>query len=393
VDAIYRPGTNGLGIYADALQKMVESEYANICPIFAREEWSRMCISTLRNAINEFAKTLRALNTHIQNNLMTDCFLAYEIMGIVQRLAMALEKQVGEFKQPIMEAAKPVRDTAKMSLSKMLDDTRQRVQSLIALPMDGGATTVTGDIVTRLQTMTGYLDALASVMRSLGDGGWSKQPNSPTGSYAPSMRSFDVGADGEQLFAHYASDTLDTLLNALDNRSRLLLKGASLQGIFMVNNIAVIERMIRGSELNSLLADIVPKLLDPWSKKCGRKYMDTWQEIARYLLDSQHTNRMRPPSGNAGDPASVVKNLGSKEKEAIKKQFTEFNAAFDDRVAKHRSYAMEREVRAQFAKDIATLIEPMYGRFWDKYHEIDKGKGKYVKYDKNQMSSALASLG
>lgn len=393
VDAIYRPGTNGLGIYADALRKMVEAEYSNITPIFTREEWSRMCISTLRNAINEFAKTLRALNTHIQNNLMTDCFLAFEIMGIVQRLAMDLEKQVGEFKQPIMDAAKPIRETAMSSLGRMLDDTKQRVQVLIALPMDGGAHPVTAEIVTRLQTMTGYLDPLTSVMRSLGDGGWLKQSNSLMGSQAPSLRSFDVGADGEQLFAHYVSHTLDALLNALDNRARLLLKGSSLQSIFMVNNIAVIERMIRGSDLNSLLDDIVPKLLGPWKKKGSRAYLDTWQDIARKLMPAQNTKTMRPPSGAGGETASFVKNLGSKEKEQIKKVFVDFNGTFDDTMAKHRGFAMEREVRADLAKAITDLIGPTYGLFYDRYHEVDKGKGKYVKYDKSQMSAALASLG
>lgn len=391
---MYRPGTNGLGMYAEGLRKMVEAEYVNICPIFSREEWSRMCISTLRNAINEFAKTLRDLNTHIQSNLMTDCFLAYEIMGIVSRLAMDLEKQVGEFKQPIFDAVKPVRDTAKMSLPRMLEDTRQRVQSLIALPIDGSAVPVTAEVVTRLQMMTGYLDALASVMRSLGDGGWSKAPNSPTGSYAPSMRSFDVGADGAELFAHYACDTLETLLTALDARARMLLKSNSVQGVFMANNIAVVDRMIKSSELQPLLADAAPRLLEAWSKKCSRKYMDTWQEPARFLFDQQHTNRMRPPSGStASDSGSVVKSLGSKDKDAIKEKFRQFNATFDDLVSKHRSYGMEKEVRSQFAKDIAALVEPLYRRFWEKYHEIDKGKGKYVKYDKNQMAAVLASLG
>ncbi|TID26863.1 exocyst complex protein-like protein exo70 [Venturia nashicola] len=392
-DAIYRQGNNGLGMYADGLRQMVEAEYSNITPIFTREEWPKMCVSTLRNAINEFAKTLRALNTHIQNNLMTDCFLAFEIMGIVQRLAMSLEKLVGEFKQPIMDTAKPIRETAMSSISKMLDDTRQRVQSLIALPMDGGAHTITADIVTRLQTLTGYLDPLTSVMRSLGDGGWSKQPNSPMGSQAPSLRSFDVGADGDQLFAHYASDTLIALLDALENRARLLLKGPALQSIFIINNIAVIERMIRGSELNTFLEKLVAKLLEPSKKRCKNNYLATWAEMARNLMTAQNTKTMRPPSGTVGESASLVKNLGSKEREHVKKLFVDFNGAFDEKMAKHRSYGMEREVRAELAKEITALIGPAYTKFYDRYHEVDKGKGKYVKYDKSAMTSALASLG
>jgi exocyst complex protein 7 len=315
-------------------------------------------------------------------------------MGIVSRLAVDLEKQIGELKQPIFDTVKPIRETAKGSLPRMLEDTRSRVQSLIALPIDGGAVQVTGEIMTRLQTMTGYLDELASVMRSLGDGGWSNQPTSPTGSLAPSIKSFDVGADGQDLFAHYASDTIEALLNSLDSRSRLLHKGNSLQGVFLVNNIAIIDRMIRSSELQPLLAGVAPRIIEKWNKMFSRRYMDVWQEPARYLFDQQHTNRMRPPSGGGpADSASVIKALGSKEKDAIKEKFRQFNASFDDLVGKHKSYGMEREVRTQFAKEITALVEPLYRRFWEKYHDIDKGKGKYVKYDKNQMAAILASLG
>lgn len=161
----------------------------------------------------------------------------------------------------------------------------------------------------------------------------------------------------------------------------------------MINNIAVIERMVRSSELNSLLENIVPKLLEPSKKRSKNNYLGTWAEMARNLMTAQNTKTMRPPSGANGESASLVKTLGSKEKEHVKKLFLEFNAAFDEKLAKHRSYGMEREVRAELAKEITALIGPAYTKFYDRYHEVDKGKGKYVKYDKAAMTSALASLG
>jgi exocyst complex protein 7 len=393
-DAIYKPGQNGIGIYSDAFRRMTVSEYNNICPIFAREEWGRMCTSTMRNALNEYGKTLRDLNVHIQNNLMTDCFLAYEIIGIVSRLAINLEQQSAELKQPVYDVLKPIRETAKISLPRMLEDTRGRVQSLVALPADAGSVPATAEAMTRLQTLTSFLEPLSSILTSLGDGMWSKGPASPSGSFSPSMRSFDVGADGDKLFANYAGDMIETLLNALDSRARLLLKSTSVQGVFMVNNIAIIDRMIRSSELQPLLVGITPKLVDKWRVKCSKQYVNTWSDLAQLLFDVQHTSRMRSSStAGAIDSASVVKSMSSKEKDAIKEKFKNFNTTFDDQIAKHKSYRMEREAKIAFARDIAQLIEPMYGRFWERYHEIDKGKGKYVKYDKSQMSSILASLG
>jgi exocyst complex protein 7 len=87
-----------------------------------------------------------------------------------------------------------------------------------------------------------------------------------------------------------------------------------------------------------------------------------------------------------------MKGLSSKDKENIKAKFGAFNASFDDMVARHKQYSMEREVRQMFARDIQHMIEPLYNRFWDRYHEIDKGKGKYVKYDKSSISAVFLSL-
>jgi exocyst complex protein 7 len=84
--------------------------------------------------------------------------------------------------------------------------------------------------------------------------------------------------------------------------------------------------------------------------------------------------------------------LTAKDKDAIKEKFKNFNTAFDDLIARHKSLRMEAEVRRGLGKDVQMFIEPLYARFWERYHEVDKGKGKYVKYDKGQLSSILASL-
>ncbi len=104
---------------------------------------------------------------------------------------------------------------------------------------------------------------------------------------------------------------------------------------------------------------------------------------------------MRPPSGSAGiiDSAAVIKGLSSKDKDAIKEKFKAFNTSFEELSAKHKSLSMEREVRSSLAREVQGMIEPLYGRFWDRYHEIDKGKGKYVKYDKGSLAAQLASMG
>jgi exocyst complex protein 7 len=220
----------------------------------------------------------------------------------------------------------------------------------------------------------------------LGEGGWN------SGSANNSSTTLDVGPDGVKLFGSYAADTVDTLLQNLIGKAKTLLKGKNLQGVFMANNIAIITRIIRSSELAPLMDDYSKKLAD-WRKQGTAMYLEAWREPSGYLLDVQYTNRSkeRPTSGGA-DSAAIVKSLSSKDKDAIKEKFKNFNTSFDDLVTRHKSYAMEPEVRNQLSKEVQNIIEPLYNRFYDRYREIDKGKGKYVKYDKTELNRALASF-
>ena len=398
-DEIYRQGTSGIGTYASGIEGIFLAEFHNISAIFPRADWGTAFEATCRKALAEFAKTLRELNMHIKANLTTDCFLAYEIVEIVTNLSFRLDSKTGELKLPFADALKPVRETAKSSLSELLDDVRRRVSSMIALHLDGATIPFTTEIMTRLQFLTLYTQALGSIMVSLGDGNWTSPfatNNSSTS--LPSLKSFDVGADGNQLLAHYILDTLDTLLASLEAKGRLLFKSKAVLGVFIANNVAVIDRMIRSSDLAALLkvSGTAQAKLDAWRKKGNQAYLDSWREPCSALMDVQYTNRgARPPSGSNGviDSAAVIKSLSSKDKDATKEKFKNFNASFDDLSAKHRQLVMEREVRSQLGREVQAMIEPLYARFWDRYHEIDKGKGKYVKYDKGSLAAQLASMG
>jgi exocyst complex protein 7 len=387
-DALYKRGDNGIEMYASAMEGVITAEFESICPIFARNEWGPVISTTSQASLAEFSKTLRELNGHIQRNMLTDCFLGYEVVDIVGALSVRLESKTGELKRSISDSVKPIRETSKASLGKLLDDTRTRVQTLVALPLDGAPVPVTTETMARLQTMTSYLAPLYSILTSVGRSGW----NAGSQTSVP-PQSFDVGADGKQLFAEYASDTVDMLLQHLETKSRTLLKGKSLQGVFLLNNVAIIQRMIQSSDLQPLLGSLEGKL-ESWRKKSAAMYLESWREPSSYLLDVQYTNRSgRPHSGGGGiDSAAIVKALGSKDKDSIKEKFKNFNTSFDELVARHKTFKMEREVRQQLGREVQSILEPLYGRFWDKYHEIDKGKGKYVKYDRNMLSSTLSNL-
>lgn len=391
--AIYRSGTNGIGTYAQAMEGIFVAEYENVCSIFSREDWGPVFQAACQAPLAELARTLRELNSHIKQHLTTDCYLAYEVTEILSTLSGNLETRTGELKPQLAAALKPVRETAKSSLAELLEDTKRKVGSVQALPNDGAPLPIVSESMQRLQAMMEFLRPIASIMISLGDGGWKNGASSRGADAIPSLASFDVTADGQQIFTHYCFDTIEALLAALDSKMRLLIRSKSTQGVFLANSVVIVERSIVTSELAPLLQ---PRLdvLDPWRKKATLAYTDVCKDLSVHLFDTIHTSqRARPQSGGPIDSATVVKALSSKDKDKIKEKFSQFNSTFDDMVAKHKAYSMEREVRAMFGQDIRQKLQPLYDRFWDRYHEIDKGKGKYVKYDKSSIAAVFVSLG
>ncbi|RDW79646.1 hypothetical protein BP6252_04284 [Coleophoma cylindrospora] len=394
-DAIYRPGTNGIGTYAQGMEGAFLAEYDNICALFSRDEWGKVFNLTCQGAISELARTIRELNAHIKGSLTTDCYLAYEIIEIMSNLSSNMESRTGELKPSFAAAMKPIRETGKSSLAELLEETRRRVYNLPLIPADGAAVPVTQETMTRLQTMVNFLRPISSIMISIGDGGWKTNAASNGAlDVVPSLSSFDVGADGQQIFANYSMDTIDSLLTSLESKAKPIARGRPVLGVFMLNNASIVDRMIRTSELEPLLRPPLPAV-EKWRKQGIRMYTEVWQDAAKLIMEVQYTNRgQRPPSGSSAsvDSAAILKGLGSKEKDAIKKKFEAFNTTFDDLVSKHKALSMEREVREVLGKEVQQMLEPLYGRFWDRYHEVDKGKGKYVKYDKASISGVFLSL-
>ncbi len=375
------------------MEGMFSSEFQNISSIFASDDWGSVLETTTRKALVEFAKTLRELNSHIKANIVTDCFLAYEIIDIVNTVNQRLNQETGELKLPFTDALKPIRDTAKASLPELLEDQRRRINSLQTLPIDGAAIPYTTETMTRLQTLTAYPKSLTSILASLGDGNWTSAISHPPPS------TFDVGADGTTLLIHYILDTIEVHISTLETRARGLHRPKAITGVLAYNTVALIDRMIRSSDLATLLSSntAASQKIDAWRKKASSTYMDSWKEPCSALLDVVYTNRPsnRPASGSSVPSTEIIKALSNKDKDAIKEKFKHFNGSFDDCVRRHKEMlpGMEREVRSALAREIGNMIEPLYSRFFDKYEALDRGRGKYVRWDKGSLGALLAGLG
>lgn len=396
-DEIYQAGTNGITTYSKGIELAFLAEYDNICALFSRDEWAKIFNTTCQGSITELMRTLRDINNHVKANLNTDCFLAYEVIEIMSSLSSSLETKTGELRPSFVAALKPVRETAKSSLTELLENTRNKIANLPNLPQDGSAVSITTETMIRLQIMVDYLRPISSLMISIGDNGWNSNPaTSLSADQTPSMTIFDVGADGQQIFANYSADTVETLLESLEQKGKSNYKNKAILGIFIANNATVVHRFIQGSVLQPFLSSRLAEV-DKWRKNGEALYTQAWREPAANLFDKSYTNRPSASSrqssaGASADSAVILRGLSSKEKDGIKEKFRLFNSSFEELIAKHRALNMEKEVREELARQIQQMIEPLYVRFWDRYHEIDKGRGKYVKYDKSSISAVFGGL-
>ncbi len=402
---IYREGTSGIGAYASSLEGMITAEAENITKVFPASEAGLAIETTCQNAMAEFTKTLIQLNTFIKPRIRTDCFLAFEIIDLVTPISYRLESCTGaRLKSQFSDALRPIRETARSSLSELLEQTRQKSSTVAVLPNDGNTVPIVSETMQRLSTLSVYSQPLKILLSSLGDGNWrtASTPNNPPPTLDPT-----TSADSSStLLSAYLTDILDALLISLETRAKSFHRSKSLQGCFLSNTFAIVDRSIRSSpDLSRALSTSpthTPKL-DSWRKKASSLYLDAWKDPSSHLLDVQYTSRTsgaagaannanRPVSGSAADSAAIVKGLSSKDRDKIKEKFKAFNSSFDEMVARHKSLHMEREVRNMLSREVQAMIEPLYARFWDRYHEVDKGKGKNVKYSKADLASLLVGL-
>ncbi|EFE40176.1 hypothetical protein TRV_05102 [Trichophyton verrucosum HKI 0517] len=389
VDGPYKQGTNGIGVYSNVIEGMFVSEYENIVKIFPPDQQGKALQATCRPPLAEFSKTMRELNMYIKSNLINDCFLAFEIIDIVTSLSYRLDSKTGDLKNLFFEALRPIRETAKSSLTELLEETKRRSAALTTLPQDGSPVPLVNEVMSSLSTLTAYSKPLASILTSLGDGNWKP-------SAVPNTAPLDVGPDSTTLLSHFILDMIDTLLSSLEARARAVHKSKATLGAFIANNVHIVDRVIRSTpELSNCLS--TPEnasKLEVWRKKGVSIYLDAWRDPSSHLLDVQYTSRggARPTSGGPVDSSAIVKSLSSKDRDVIKDKFKAFNSSFDELIAKHKSLNMEKPVRTSLSREVQAVIEPLYARFWDRYHEIDKGRGKYAKYDKGSLSAQLSAL-
>lgn len=299
----YDKGSNGIGVYTSSLEAIFDSEHENITRIFPSTEWPAVYNNTTLQSMAVFKKTLVDLNTFVKANMVTDCFLAYDVIENVQPASMRLKTKTGETRE-FSEALRPLRQTAVGSFSHFLEDLKKSGVGMVTLPVDNTVAELTIGVMARLRRMADYPNAVSSLLVSLGEGNWNRP-------YTATAASFDVGADGSGMLSTFCLDVVDQLIHELEQKARVVVKKTPTVAVFMINNVHYIESNIRKSDLTKIMSRESQQKVEKWRKDAVKMYLEQWKECAAFLMDVTYTKQ------HAGGKITLT----SKEKEGVKEKF------------------------------------------------------------------------
>lgn len=131
----YDKGSNGIVIYTKSLEAIFISEWENICHLFPTSMWSKIYATVIKPAITQFGHTVIEINTHVRANMITDCFLAFDVLESANPAMGRLAAKTGE-KEGFLEALKPIKYTATGSFQEILEDVKRKGASIQSLPVD-----------------------------------------------------------------------------------------------------------------------------------------------------------------------------------------------------------------------------------------------------------------
>ena len=97
--------------------------------------WSKTYTDVIKPAMTQFAHTVSEINTHVRANIITDCFLAFDVLESVNPTMGRLATKTGE-KEGFLEALKPIKYTATGSFQEMIEDVKRKGTAIQTLPVD-----------------------------------------------------------------------------------------------------------------------------------------------------------------------------------------------------------------------------------------------------------------
>lgn len=377
----YEKGSNGIGNYTEAYLGFLSNEYA-LCEDIFKNDKERLLINyqqIIHYSVENYSKIINSILDAIQNSLTNDGLLVFELIDNLTKILSMLRSKSKETYPSLQSSLESCRSTARSLFKDLLKFTETRVNSLIQLPQDNGISEITVEVMSKARKFSEYKDGALNVMNNMKAGSWIPQPKPQWLSTFSSISQTTVIEDGDpkQLLSSFFSDVIDALIICLELKAQQLLKKKQTLGYFLITNITLVEQIISRSELKNILDSVGFARLEKLKKRSLNYFLTGWKQVASYLLD-----------------VNVVGKLSSKDRDAIKEKFRNFNSEFDELVKSYKSYNITDPSLKKFLSKEISFISPLYHRFHDKHVSGDftKHTDKYIKYDKREFDRILDSL-
>jgi len=376
----YEKGSNGIANYTEAYLGFLSNEYALLEDIYKDSEF-RIPIyqKIIHRSVENYAKIIKNILDAIEKTLANDGLLVFELIDNLTKVLSMLRSKSQETYPILQSSLESCRNTARSLFKELLRFTDQRVTSLISLPQDNGISEVTVEVMSKARKFSEYKDGALSVMNGMKAGSWIPQPKPQWLSTFSSISHTTAidDTDPRQLLSSFFSDVIDALIVNLEIKAQQIIKKKQTIGYFLITNITLVEQIISRSELQNILDSVGLARLEKLKKRALNFFLTGWKQVASYLLD-----------------VNVVGKLTSKDKEAIKEKFKNFNIEFEDLVRSYKAYNITDPSLKKFLSKEISFISPLYHRFYDKHSAggFTKHTDKYIKYDKTEFDKILDSL-
>ncbi|CDK28725.1 unnamed protein product [Kuraishia capsulata CBS 1993] len=387
IKATYDRGSNGIATYSEALIQFVTSESQLYGAIAGEtDDVKRLFSSVFKQAFQSYNDVLNKIIDFSVTHTSGHGPLVFEVYHWVNKVLSNIRANIFTPPTFLVESMSKAKIQSENFFKEFLVAIDAKfTEGPGANPVgESGISSRASECLTRLTKLADFHDLLYPVIQSIDSGGWYPHPKplwAQTFSTVSGSLSADK-ADPRFLLSSFFSDVLDAIFVNLEIKNKPLLKKENL-GIMLLVNISVAEEFMKKTKLGLVLGQPGTDRLEKLKKRARTYFRDAWSSCAQYLMDVTVIN------GSAHGSS-----LTSKEREAIKEKFKNFNHEFEERCKAFKSYRITDPKLKKYLVDEISFLVPLYGRFYDKHSggDFTKNASKYIKFDKSQLEQAIRSL-
>lgn len=142
----YDRGSNGFSTYCQSLTGLLKAEAAN-SDMLASKDVAGLLPDIAKFAVSNFTKVIRDVCDYIGQNLLSECFLAFEMIEDLAYSIKLLESTLdAESREQLKQNLARLKSLATSSFSELIEDVRRKGAAIHSLTSDTGVLGIIPDV-------------------------------------------------------------------------------------------------------------------------------------------------------------------------------------------------------------------------------------------------------